>query len=55
MKIARELAIRGRFETTLIGANRCFLFLVNYARIKPEIAVKALPTLVDVCRCYHIP
>jgi hypothetical protein len=24
------------------------LFLVNYARIKPEIAMKALPTLADV-------
>jgi AP-2 complex subunit beta-1 len=28
--------------------DRCFLFLVNYARVKPEIALKALPTLVDV-------
>ncbi|KAF9885690.1 hypothetical protein FE257_012672 [Aspergillus nanangensis] len=25
----------------------CFLFLVNYSRIKPEIALKALPILVD--------
>ncbi|KAL2217990.1 adaptin N terminal region-domain-containing protein [Thermoascus aurantiacus ATCC 26904] len=25
----------------------CFLFLVNYARSKPEVAVKALPRLVD--------
>ncbi|KAI9051638.1 hypothetical protein LZ554_004680 [Drepanopeziza brunnea f. sp. 'monogermtubi'] len=25
----------------------CFLFLVNYARIKPEVALKALPTLQD--------
>ncbi|KAH8691196.1 putative AP-2 adaptor complex subunit beta [Talaromyces proteolyticus] len=25
----------------------CFLFLVNYARAKPEIALKALPILVD--------
>lgn len=30
------------------GWNRCFLFLVNYSRIKPEVALKALPTLVDV-------
>jgi hypothetical protein len=28
---------------------RCFLFLVNYARMKPEVALKALPTLEDVC------
>ncbi|KAK2765169.1 hypothetical protein FQN54_008868 [Arachnomyces sp. PD_36] len=25
----------------------CFLFLVNYSRMKPEVAMKALPTLVD--------
>ncbi|KAL1861954.1 hypothetical protein Plec18167_001262 [Paecilomyces lecythidis] len=25
----------------------CFLFLVNYARMKPDVALKALPTLVD--------
>lgn len=29
--------------------NRCFLYLVNYARMKPEIALKALPILVNVC------
>jgi AP-2 complex subunit beta-1 len=28
--------------------NRCFLFLVNYSRMKPDIALKALPILVDV-------
>lgn len=28
---------------------RCFLFLVNYARMKPEVALKALPTLEEVC------
>jgi hypothetical protein len=27
---------------------RCFLFLVNYSRMKPEIALKALPILVNV-------
>ncbi|PQE13648.1 AP-2 complex subunit beta protein [Rutstroemia sp. NJR-2017a BVV2] len=26
----------------------CFLFLVNYARLKPDVAVKALPTLQEV-------
>ncbi|KAI5283673.1 hypothetical protein KEM52_003281 [Ascosphaera acerosa] len=26
----------------------CFLYLVNYARAKPEIALKALPVLIDV-------
>ena len=29
---------------------RCFLYLVNYSRMKPEIAVKALPMLVNVGR-----
>lgn len=28
--------------------HRCFLFLVNYSRLKPEVAMKALPILVDV-------
>ena len=28
--------------------QRCFLFLVNYARTKPEDALKALPTLLNV-------
>jgi hypothetical protein len=27
---------------------RCFLFLVNYARMKPDVALKALPTLEEV-------
>ena len=27
---------------------RCFLFLVNYARIKPDVALKALPILESV-------
>lgn len=26
-------------------STRCFLFLVNYARMRPEIAVKAIPVL----------
>lgn len=25
--------------------GRCFLFLVNYARMKPDVALKALPVL----------
>ena len=33
---------------------RCFLFLVNYARMKPDIAIKALPILVNV-RCSGTP
>ena len=38
-----------RVHSLLIsGWNRCFLFLVNYSRIKPEVAMKALPTLVAV-------
>src|ERR1700709_1394455 len=31
--------------------HRCFLFLVNYARMKPEVALKALPTLEEVSGC----
>lgn len=30
------------------NSPRCFLFLVNYSRMKPEVAMKALPILVDV-------
>ena len=30
------------------ASYRCFLFLVNYARIKPDVAMKALPVLVLV-------
>ena len=29
---------------------RCFLFLVNYSRMKPDVALQALPTLVNVRR-----
>lgn len=28
--------------------NRCYLFLVNYARMKPDIALNALPILLAV-------
>lgn len=27
---------------------RCFLYLVNYARMKPDVALKALPILLEV-------
>lgn len=30
------------------NSYRCFLFLVNYARMKPDVAMKALPVLVLV-------
>jgi hypothetical protein len=33
---------------TLMAKDRCFLFLVNYARAKPEVALKALPILLRV-------
>ena len=33
----------------LLISARCFLFLVNYARMKPDVALKALPTLEEVC------
>ena len=33
--------------------HRCFLFLVNYARMKPDVAMKALPVLVLVRSCFQ--
>ena len=36
------------FTFTSLIAIRCFLFLVNYARIKPDVALKALPVLIQV-------
>ena len=35
---------------TLFLSCRCFLFLVNYSRMKPDVALQALPTLVNVRR-----
>lgn len=35
-------------DITADGLFRCFLFLVNYARIKPDVALKALPILENV-------
>ena len=32
---------------------RCFLFLVNYARMKPDVAMKALPVLVLVSSAFQ--
>ncbi|KAF5123644.1 AP-2 complex subunit beta [Metarhizium anisopliae] len=31
-----------------LTTSRCFLYLVNYARVRPEIAVKAIPVLENV-------
>ena len=31
---------------------RCFLYIVHYARMKPEMALKALPSILDV-RLHH--
>jgi len=28
--------------------RRCFLYLVNYGRVKPDMALKALPFLTNV-------
>ena len=46
--------LRGRgMGVTLANTHaRCFLFLVNYSRMKPEVAMKALPILVDVWEFY---
>lgn len=33
---------------TGLMSTRCFLFLVNYARMKSDVALKALPVLVAV-------
>jgi len=38
----------GAIDHRVFWYYRCFLFLVNYARAKPDIALKALPILVDV-------
>ena len=35
-------------------APRCYLFLVNYARMKPDVALKALPVLVMVFLCLSL-
>lgn len=32
----------------------CFLFLVNYARMRPEVAVKAIPVLEHVSSSRHL-
>lgn len=49
----RPLPIQGNAfvdeRTDIDAVSRCFLYLVNYARMKPEIALKALPVLIDVC------
>ena len=37
-----------RAITVLKFLHRCFLFLVNYARMKADVAMKALPVLVLV-------
>ena len=42
------VAILNSFTKQLTCIDRCFLFLVNYARTKPEVAMKALPVLVLV-------
>jgi hypothetical protein len=34
--------------TMLTKGERCFLYLVNYARMRPDIAVKAIPILEQV-------
>lgn len=31
----------------------CFLFLVNYARVKPDIALKALPHILNVSQALY--
>jgi hypothetical protein len=36
------------------GGLRCFLYLVNYARMKPDVALKALPILLEV-RLPYLP
>jgi hypothetical protein len=30
--------------------SRCFLYLVNYSRLKTDVALKGLPLLLEVCR-----
>lgn len=44
-----------RHAETDVGCARCFLFLVNYARMRTEIAVKAIPVLEHVRTGLGIP
>lgn len=34
-------------QVLTIDRTRCYLYLVNYARMKPDLALKALPTLQE--------
>lgn len=49
-KKEKERSIQSIGPPCNIGADRrrCFLFLVNYARMRPEIAVQAIPVLERV-------
>ena len=41
------------FDANLVF--RCFLYLVNYAKMKPEVALKALPILLEVSPLENVP
>lgn len=45
----KKMYVRMSFtDGWLLTLYRCFLFLVNFSRMKPEIALQALPILVNV-------
>ena len=43
-----ESVVITQYFNHLTRIDRCFLFLVNYARIKSDVAIKALPVLIKV-------
>jgi AP-2 complex subunit beta-1 len=52
--LVRHARLRNTRRDRMLTADRCFLYLVNYARIKPDVALKALPIIVQVrilCDC----
>jgi vesicle coat complex subunit len=45
----KKMFVQGKDpRVEMLTAHRCFLFLVNYARMKPDVALKALPVLEAV-------
>lgn len=48
LEIKKMFVQSKRARVEMLTAHRCFLFLVNYARMKPDVALKALPVLEAV-------
>ena len=47
-EIKKMCAESPQYERDRTDTTRCFLYLTNYARSKPEAALKALPVLLHV-------